>query len=171
MFQIGGKIVYRDEVCTVKDIAKKYKNDEDYYVLQSSCDPSLVIRVPVSKTSAIMRALMTKKDIDELIEKIPDIPVVPVSNWNRGSEYKDLLGDGSHVSIVSIIKTAYLRQQVKIERRQKANESDKLYFRQAERLLYNEIAAALDIPYDEAKSYIIQKVSGLAEQQPEEITV
>ncbi|NCU37890.1 hypothetical protein EOL96_02420 [Candidatus Saccharibacteria bacterium] len=158
MVHASQKIIYRDEVCTVVEIVQNYKNDEDYYVLSYTHDPSLIVRVSVKMASKFIRQLVTGDEIDALVQKIPTIDVIPIDNWNRGIEYKELLSDGSHESLVRIIKTAYARQQAKAERKQRPNENDKHYFRQAEHLLYNEIAAVMDISYDDAKEYITQQV-------------
>ena len=39
---------------------------------------------------------------------------------------------------------------------------DERYKKQAERLLYGELAAALEIPFDEVESYIARRVEVLA---------
>ncbi|MDD3035945.1 MAG: hypothetical protein PHO93_03420 [Candidatus Saccharimonadaceae bacterium] len=161
MVEIGNKIVYRNSVCTVIDVAKKYKDDEDYYVLSPTRDPSLFIRISINKAEKNIRSLMTKSQIENLIRKIPEIPIVPIDTCNHGTEYKELLSKGTHEDLIVIIKTARIRQQIKTEKRQKINESDKTYFRQAEQLLYNEIAATLDISYNDAKNYVIEKVFAL----------
>jgi len=161
MVKIGSQIVYRDEVCTVTDIVEKYRNDEDYYFLTSAHDASLHIKVPVTAANKCMRPLISKTEIKALIRRIPEIEIVPIDHWSRGVEYKELLSDGSHESIIRIIKTAYLRQQERSDNHQKPNENDKRYFRHAERLLYSEIAAALGLEYNEAKEYIVSEVAAL----------
>lgn len=162
MVQVGKRIVYRDEVCTLIEIAKKYKNDEDYYVLQSGEDKSLVIRVPVATAKKMMRPLISKKELNELIAKIPEIETIEVNKQNRGSEYKDLMSKGSHEDVVTVIKTTYLRQQESLEQAYKPNESDKTFFRQAEKRLYSEVAYVLDMSYEDAKEYIVSKVRAVA---------
>ena len=159
MYKIGDKIAYRNEICTVINIDKKYKEGADYYALSCENDPSLLIHVPVEKSEESLRLLLTKTQIEELLNKAPEIPVIEITAWNRGAEYRELLSRGSHENIISVIKTAYLRQQEKIKKQQKVNEGDKVFFRQTERILYNEIAASLDITYDEAKKYVIDKLS------------
>lgn len=161
MVKIGTKIVYRNQVCTVADIALKYRNNEDFYVLTPFRDETLLIRVPISIADTVIRPLITQLELDELIKKIPDIETVPINNWNRGTEYKELLSDGTHESVIRIIKTSFQRQKEKAERKQKANENDKIYFRQAERLFYDEIAASLNIEYEAAKDYIIKEVAAI----------
>ena len=165
MVKIGNTVVYRDEICTVADILEKYKDDEDYYVLSSVLDASLRIKVSVRRATEVMRPLITKAEIKALISRIPDIKTLPASTWNRGLEYKELLHDGSLESIVCIIKTVHLRQQEKVDNKQKPSDSDKMYFRQAEKLFYNEVAASLGVGYDEAKAYITQEVAALGVEE------
>lgn len=163
MLKINEKIVYRNDVCKVIDIVKKFRNDEDYYLLTPVNDTSLTIHVPISNSTENIRPLITKSEIEELIHKINEIPVIPISNMGRGAEYKELLSNGSHESLITVIKTAYQRKQMKAECNQKPSESDKQYFRQAEKLLYNEIGAVLNMSFDKAKEYIVDKVSQLEE--------
>jgi len=163
MVKISDKVVYRNDICKILSIDRKYKDNEDYLVLSSSQDSTLIIRVPLSVADENIRPLMSKKDINQLIKKIPEIPTIPMENWNRGVEYKELLSDGSHESIISVIKTSHLRQQAKTDKKQKVNEIDKIYFRQAEQRLYREIAAVLNISYEAAKKYIIDSVAALSE--------
>lgn len=161
MVQIGKKIIYRDQVCTVQATLPNYKNDEDYYVFVSDYDPSLQITVPVRIAQDIMRPLISERQIAELMEKIPTIEAISLDNWSRGAEYKDLIDDGSYENILRIVKTTHLRQQDKIERHKRPSENDKWHFRRAEHLFYSEIAAALNMTYSEAKLYITQQVSAL----------
>ena len=158
MIQVGKKLVYRNQVCTLIEIAKKYRNDEDYYVLQSKSDDTLVIRVPVDKAKLSMRPLISKQELKELIKRIPSISTIEVGKHTKGSEYKELLDTGLHENTIKVIKTTYLRQQEKIDQSHKPNESDKIFLRQAEGMLYNEAATTLGVSVEEAKQLIISKV-------------
>jgi len=158
MVQKGKTVVYRDKICKIVDIVEKYKDNEDYYFLEPASDPSLHIKVPVSLAKDHIHPLMSKAEIEILIQRIPHIECVSINQSSRGAEYESLLNKGSHECIVQIIKTAYLRRQERSDRHQKPNEHDKRYFRQAEQRLYGEIAASLGIGYDEAKEYVESKV-------------
>lgn len=155
MVEVGNKIMYRGEVCTVRDLVEKYKNDEDYYVLVSANDASLIIYAPTRTATETMRPLISAHAVRKLVKSIPNIATVEITTGNRGLEYKELLQEGSHESIVAIIKTAYLRQQTQAESRQKPSENDKLHLRQAERALYSEIAATLGMSHGEAREYLL----------------
>ena len=161
MIQIGKQIMYREQVCTLVEIAEKYRNDEDYYVLQSDGDDSLLIRVPAKNAKINIRPLISKKELKELLEKIPSITPITISKHTKGSEYKALLDSGGHENVIKVIKTAYLRQQERLEQSHKPNESDKIYLRQAESRLYSEAACAMGVSFDEAKELILSKLGPL----------
>lgn len=169
MIQIGKKLVYREQVCTLLEIAEKYRNDEDYYVLQSNSDDSLLIRVPINTAKRSIRPLITKEEIKALIKKIPSISPIEVDKHTKGSEYKKLLENGGHENVIKVIKTTYLRQQEKIEQAHKPNESDKSYLRQAEARLYNEVACALGLSFEEAKQLIISKVKAVVSAETSQV--
>lgn len=159
MLEIGNKIMYRDEVCTVREIIEQYKNDEDYYTLVSANDPSLVIYAPTRTAGDTIRPLMSAAKVKALIKSIPNIDIVDIASGNRGIEYKELLLEGSRESIIAIIKTAYVRQLTQAERRQKPSENDRVHLRQAERVLYSEIAAALGMTHEEAHQYVLLAIT------------
>lgn len=162
MFKIGQIAVYRREVCTLVAIDRKYQNDEDYYVLVPVDNNTLTIRLPISHAKGVLRPLITKAEVEDLIGRIPDIETVAINSWSHASEYRDLLSSSSHEDLIRIIKTAYLRQQDRTDKHQKVNENDKVYYRTAEKLLYSEIAAVLKLTYEEARDFVVTRVSALA---------
>ena len=74
-------------------------------------------------------------------------------------EYKRLLKDGTMESLITIIKTAHLRNKIRQENKKKLADNDQYYFNLAERYLYNEISYVLNVSYDDAKNYIIEKLN------------
>lgn len=157
MFEIGDTVIYRRDVCKLISIEKKYKNDEDYYVIAPIDNSTLVIKLPIS-ASSIMRKIMTKKQVDDLIKRIPEINVSDIDSRNHGSDYEKLYSKGNYDDIISIIKTSHQRQQETTDKYKKINEYDKVYFRKAENFLYKEIAASLGITPEEAKKYVVDQV-------------
>ena len=78
--------------------------------------------------------------------------------------YKELLMEGTYEDLIKIIKTTYLRNDFRIKNKRKISEKDYNYFMQAENYLYNELAIALNMTYDETKEYIINKVQELMQK-------
>ena len=161
MHEINEYIIYKRAVCRISDILPKYYKDTDYYILIPLSDDTLTIKVPVNNKE--IKSLLTKKEIDNLIKKIPDIKTITSDNKQLENNYKELLQSGSHEDLIKIIKTTYLRNKERIDNNKKTTDKDTYYFNLAEEYLYNEIATVLNITYDEAKEYVLNSVSKLTE--------
>lgn len=73
-------------------------------------------------------------------------------------EYKELMKSGTHEDLVKIIKTSYLRNQIRILNNKRISEIDDEYFRRAEKYLYEEIGIVLNLSFENTKEYIINKL-------------
>lgn len=158
MKSIGDYIIYRRDVCKIIDIKKNHFNQMDYYVLVPIKDESLHIDVPTNNRLGYIKELMSKDDVINLIENMPDINKIEDDDRKLENRYKELLDDGTHESLVKIIKTTYFRNKKRIDNKKKISEKDKYYFDLAEHYLYNEISIVLNMSYEETKRYIIDKL-------------
>lgn len=158
MFKIGSNVIYKREVCKIKDIRKNSFTNLDCYVLESLSDPTLIINVPVDNKNGFISNLLTKKEVEELIDNISSIEVIDVDNKNVEIEYRNLLHSKSHTDLIKIIKTAYLRNQKRKENKRNIGQKDDEYFEKAEKYLYNELSIVLGLSYDDTKNYVIKKV-------------
>ena len=75
------------------------------------------------------------------------------------NEYKKLLHEEGYDGLIKIIKTTYLRNCDRINNKKKISERDEIYFNMAEKYLYNEFAVSLGVTFEEAKKYVIEKVT------------
>lgn len=155
MYQINDYVIYRKDVCKIKDI--KEKNNVSYYVLIPIDDDSLKIEVPTNNN--ILKELMSKEEVNELIKKIPNISLIECNDKMIETEYKNLLSTGTKEDLIKIIKTTYLRNKERIDNKKKISDKDNNYFNKAEKILYNELSIVLGMTYEETKNYIIDKVS------------
>lgn len=161
MYKIGDFIVYRKEVCKVVDIKKNHFNNMDYYILEPLDDNSLRLDVPVDNRCGYIRDLISKDDINKIINNIPNIEIINIRDKSIENVYKNLMTSGSHEDLIKIIKTTYLRNQERIESNRKVSDKDTNYFNQAEKYLYNEFGVVLQMSYDDTKQYVIDKVLDL----------
>lgn len=155
MKNIGDYIVWRKEVCKIKDI----KNN--LYVLEPIDDTTLTLQVPIN--SQVLRDLIKKKDIDKLLREIPSIDTVNGSDRLIEQTYKELMQNGTYEDLIKIIKTTYLRNENRKNNKKKISEVDNEYFNKAENYLYNEFSIVLNLSFDETKEYVIKIVSSLIE--------
>lgn len=160
MFKIGDYVVYKRDVCIVKDIKEKYFANNDYYLLSPIDDDSLTISLPISKSEDAIRNVMSKKEVEDLINKVLDVEVIiPENDRLIEHNYKELINSGKHEDLISIIKTAYLRNKNREDNGKKIGEKDDAYLKKAERTLYNEFSIALNMSYEDTKKYVVDKVN------------
>lgn len=157
MYKIGEYVVYKKDVCKIKEIKKNYIDNKDYYVLNLIIDDSLKIKIP---TDAIddLRYVISKKEALELINEIPNIEPININDKMVENIYRNLLLSGNLKDLIKIIKTAYLRNEERLQNKRKIGEIDDSYFKKAEKLLYTELSISLDMNYDKTKDFVVNKV-------------
>lgn len=161
MFKIDEHLVYKKDVCLVKNIKKNAK-DIPVYVLEPLSDKSLTITI--AKDNENIRDLISKKEMEAIIAKIPEIEPLDIEDKLIENEYKKLLKTNSHEDLIRIIKTTFLRNKERLDNNKKIGERDNNYFKLAEEYFYTEVAIIFGMTYDEAKEYVIDKVSFFKEE-------
>lgn len=162
MYNINDYIIYRNEVCKIKEIKTNKVNNKDYYVLVPLNDESLIIDTPVDNKLGKIRKIISKEEVENIIKEIPNIDTIECTNDKMYEiEYKRLLEEGSHESLIKIIKTTYLRNKNRIDSKRKISDKDDKYFKKSEELLYSEFSVSLNISYEEAKNYVIKSVENI----------
>ena len=103
MFQVGDFVVYKKDVCKVKEIRQKYINGEDYYILVPIYDETLKIQVPTHNQYGFIRNLISLEEVKNIISRINEISPIEVEDRLLESEYKKLLQSGNHEDLIKII--------------------------------------------------------------------
>lgn len=143
-------IVYRKETCKI------IEKEDGYYRLVPVNDTSIKYKVPVD--SNFLKKVITKEEIDRLLLEIPEINTIDLGEKQIEQEYKELMKSGTHEDLVKIIKTSYLRNQIRILNNKRISEIDDEYFKRAEKYLYEEIGIVLNLSFENTKKYIINKL-------------
>ena len=159
MYKINDYVVYKKDVCKIVDIKEK-DNGIEYYNLVPVSDESLKIDVPVTNEQGFIRSLVTREEIDSIINKMKDIALLTSTNNMLENNYKELLRDGSFESLIKIIKTTYLRNKEREDKNKKKSDRDTYYLNLAEKYLYTEFSVVLGLTVDETRDYIINKIEG-----------
>lgn len=122
MFEVGDYLVYKKDVCKVKEMKKQFINGLDYFVLSPTKDKTLKIEIPTN--SKQIRKLLTKEQVEQMIEQIPYIAEIDIEQRLLESEYKRLLNTGSLEDLIRIIKTTYQRNQNRLKQNKKVGDKD-----------------------------------------------
>lgn len=156
IYKIGDNLVYKKDVCEVIEIKEHDFKDLTYYVLRPIFDKSLKIQVPIDNN--FIRDIISKKELNRIIDEIPNVDLIDIEDKQLENEYKKLINSDDYLDLVKIIKTTYIRNKQREENKKKISDKDKHYFDLAEKYLYGEFSVVLNKTIDETKDYIINKV-------------
>ena len=146
MFNIGEIVTHKKlGLCTIVD--KEEINDEEYYVLNKNKD-TVKIMVPVSNSNSFIRRPLTKEEIKKLQDKYKNYNVEIILEYKkRIKKYDELLKVGDIDNLIILLKMIYTHKKEK----NNLTQADKDIQKQAERLLFSEIAYVLNINEGEVK--------------------
>lgn len=161
MKNIGEYVIYKKEVCKIIEIKKNYINSENYYFLRPVYNDSLNIKIPVDNKLCKLRSLISKEEVNRLINLFPTIEVLENEDSFIEKQYKELIASEKHEDLIKIIKTSYLRMKEKEKNNKKICESDKNYYKLAEKYLYEEFSITLGISYTDVDKHIKEILNNL----------
>ncbi len=167
MFQIGEYIQYGNSgVCKVDAITQNidgFGQGKTFYILIPVENAGSRIYTPVDNEKVVMRRLLTRDEGRQLLQKIPDIPELGISDdKTRESRYKEAILSGNSESWIQVIKTVYLRQERRVAQGRKITATDERYLRSAEDRLCSELAVIFGKEKGQVKQFIREKLSASA---------
>ena len=164
MYKVNDIVVYRRDVCKVVGKHRSDFTGEMCYDLvpYMNQDGSIKMQVPVSNKAGNLRDLITREEIDQLIKDAPDIRTLENKPANMKSQYAALLKGNDISDLICIIKTSYGRNKARMEQHKKLANIDDEYLQKAEKYLYEEVAVAMDMSFEEAKKYFEDEVEKIA---------
>lgn len=150
MFQVGDTIIYTTYgLCRIDDLVKKEFNGEmkDYYILKPLNDSkaSLQIQVDNPITKEKLRKILTKSEALDLINQVPSIEPYWIENENeRKRHFSNILRCGLRSEIIGIIKSILNHSIGLKERGRKLHACDEQSCKDAEKIIYEELAHVLE---------------------------
>ncbi len=161
MYKINDYVIYKREVCKIKNLKKI--NNQDYYTLENKEDSSLIVSVPVSQEHLLLRPLATFEEITSTLDNINNIPPLDINERNLEEQYKVLLQGKTIEDLIKIIKTTYIRNEIRKSNHKHLSDKDTSCQELAEQFLFNEIAYAMQISYDAAKELVFNKLTNISD--------
>ena len=171
MYAVGDLILYgRTGVCRVEEINEDAPGGEgarQFYRLRplyQNCS----IRVPVANGKVFSRPIVSRGEAESLIRRMPELDAEPYYNRNLNQlreHYRQHLEGGRCEDLVRLTKSLYRKKQEAEASRRKFGTVDERYMKEAEDLLFGELAAALEIERAAVEGYIAGFL-GVAEESP-----
>lgn len=160
MFKQGDIVLYGSEgVCIIDEVMiRQFKEESmEYYILKSVYHPASKIFVPTQNEELMsrMKDILSKNEIYQLLDDIKEEELIWIDHDNQRKErYKQIMKAGQRHELVSLIKTLYIRSKNLKANGKKLNAADDQFFRDAQKLLHEEIAYVLDIQQEEVGTFI-----------------
>ena len=170
MFKVNDAVFYGVHgVCTVSDISKREfcGTVSDYYTLKPVYSHRSTVFVPVSKagTAAKMRKVLSKEEVYEVIGSLPMCESVWVDDDSaRKEKYAGILKNGSANQLAGLIKTLYDQKKELALKNKKMHAADERTLAEAEKMLNEEFAYALDIDKESVIPFISEQLGKLEEE-------
>ena len=164
MFKVNDVVVYGNQgVCEIVNIGtlsmSMVDKSKNYYTLRPYYHKDAAVYVPVDNVTTVMRPVISKKEAESLIKRIPDIENAWIINeQEREDQYKSALRTCDCEELIKIIKALFKRKKTRIDAGKKVTVVDERYFKAAENQLYEELAFALKMDKRDVGDYIAKSI-------------
>ena len=163
MYKIGSIVVYGTEgLCKICDITERTfgKETSEYYVLSPLSNEAETVFVPKNNEKVLkrMRPILSKERASELLEAAPSEYGEWVENdRERQQMYKQILLCGSSEDLLMMTRALYLHQIELLELGRKLHAADERFLKEAEKMLFEELAYVFNITVAEVLPLITRK--------------
>ena len=163
MFNNGEFVVYGSgEICRIEEVVERCfdgVNKNKYYKIVTEEYRNSASYVPVKSAEKEIRRTLTKNEVFEIIDSIPQAESVWYSDKNeRKSYFESVLRSDDFTSLVGMIKSIYEEKQKRSDDGRKLIAADEKAFTAAEHIIHGEIAFVLGIPESEVGSFIRERI-------------
>ena len=164
MYQVGDTIQYSSTgICKIDAIEEKVlgKIKKSYYVLMPISHSNSTVYVPVDNEALTskMRRILNKDEILEIIHSSSESPDILIENdTERREKFTDIIHSGNRKDLLILIRSLYLHKEHQQSNGRKFHIADERVFKEAERILYDELSYTLEIPADEVVKFIQENI-------------
>lgn len=163
IFSVSDFVVFGSaDVYKIVDICQKSfsgNSKRKYYVMNPVFGNSLDVYIPINDKQMPMRRILSKKEIVQIIQSMPDFEDEWIEDHkSRKATYGEILSSGDHEKIIRIIKIIHIHKLELEQQGKQLINTDKELLKAAEKLIYHEFAAVLDLEPEQVIDYIIQNI-------------
>ncbi len=158
MFNINDTVMHTySGVCTISDITarKNGLQQVEYYVLKPIYDCHSTIYCPTDNSKNLIRPLLTKQEILNLIDELKTDSVEWISNDFQRKEYSaSALKSGNPKDIIRLVRMLFLHRKEVEKNGRKIHTTDERSLKDAQELICGEIAFVMQINRSEVANFI-----------------
>lgn len=164
MYEENSMIVYGSYgVCRVAGIVEKKfgKTSSQYYLLEPVGKNTSTVYVPVNSEALIkkMHPLLSSEEVYQLVKSMPEEDAIWFENEReRRTRYKEIVAGGDRVELIRLIKALYLHRKKLKDQGKRLHTTDERFFKEAEKILYEEFSYVLNIKEEQVLSFILEEL-------------
>lgn len=158
MYQTGDLVVYGSiGVCRVEGISHPDPNSEKQFYCLAPLYQSGTIYTPVEPGKVPLRPAMTAEEANALLDQLPSVHAEVYKErtlQQLAQKYQSILQSGDPLQLLTLILSVARKRQQSEAQGRRLGMVDERFGKQAERLLFGELAVALDMPIDAIPAYV-----------------
>lgn len=166
MFQVGELVIYETTgVCRVEAVGTAPEipvaAPGRWYYQMAPLYSNGTIYAPV-EGKVFIRPVISKEEALDLIARIPEIRDDIFQDCEQRqleSRYRQTLRARRCEGLAEMVKTLRTKDRRLSKAGKRLGRVDQEYRKRAEELLHGELAAALDIPYDQVRDYVVRRAA------------
>ena len=156
-------------VCQVLSVDRQHspagpRQERLYYRLKPLHQDG-TIYTPVDNDKVIMRPVISRQEAEALIDAIPSLPPMTcraATTQALTQQYQAAVRRGDCRSLMELTLSIQAKRRQAEAQNRRLGLVDERFMKQAERLLFGELSAALGIPYEQVQPYIARRMAALA---------
>lgn len=160
MFQVGDMVRYgQSGVCRVDGVREMTiaGTSQRYYVLSPLFKAGSLVYVPVENRELVEKMLppLTKEEVGEIFDRVKGMRVEWIRDFRRRSDFsKKALSSGDRAEALYLIKSIYHHKRESLGQGTRIHTTDDYFLKDAENLIYSEIAYVMEKNYDEVAAEV-----------------
>ena len=162
-YKVGDYIVHEvSGVCKVVEICEQALrgrgSEKLYYSLEPVFSKGTRLTTPVDSKVRI-RDVIPSEEFELLIERVPEFPILHEENARARTEmFKEEIAKFDIDALATVLKTVYLRKELRIAEGKKVMASDEKIINIASKKLFEEMAFSMDTSIEEIAGRFYEKI-------------
>ncbi len=163
MFSKGDTVLYgNDGVCIISEITEKVFGDTciEYYILTPVFDDRSTFFVPTKneKLTSKMHEILPPDQLEKIVNEADATGWIE-NDLERGETFKKIILSGDLREVTSLIKCIFLHNEEITEKGKKLHKSDEVTYKEAIKLLYEQLALFFEVSKENIADIVCQKLN------------